>query len=157
MTIAQELMITVRPRPELSKNRIKALHHQTAARYTRQAREDAHMLALEAIQERKPPGWTLPLHRASIVVSQYYANRPLDFDGLAMKAAPSIDGLVDAGVIVDDSPNCISAYYLEHFKVEKRVENRIEITVLRGGKPPGLVLNSSVLNSSRKKGTPKWE
>ena len=126
----QELTITVRPRPELSKNRIKALHYLTAATYTRAAREDAHMLALEAIQQRKPPDWTLPLSRAVLVVSQYYANRPLDFDGLAMKAAPSIDGLVDAGVIEDDSPKCIAAYFLEHHKVPKRVENRIEISVL---------------------------
>ena len=125
----QELTITVRPVPELSKNRMKALHHQRAARYTREAREDAHMLALKAIQERLPRGWKLPLSKAVLVVTQYYANRPLDYDGLAMKAAPSIDGLVDAGVIVDDAPKCVVGYYLEHCKVAKRAENRIEISV----------------------------
>jgi hypothetical protein len=113
----------------LSKNRIKALHFQRAAKFTRQAREDAHFLALEAIQERLPEGWGLPLAKAEIFVTQYYANRPLDFDGLAMKAAPAIDGIVDAGVIDDDSPSCVVTYNLRHVKVPKRAENRIEITV----------------------------
>ena len=58
------------------------------------------MLALEAIQERLPAEWTIPLPAAEIIVSQYYANTPLDYDGLAMKAAPSIDGIVDAGIVI---------------------------------------------------------
>ena len=100
----EELKIVITPRPELSKNRMGRLHWRSAAKYIKAARDDAHMLALEAIQEHLPAEWTIPLPQAEILVSQYYANRPLDYDGLAMKAAPSIDGLVDAGVLVDDSP-----------------------------------------------------
>ena len=125
----EELKIVITPRPELSKNRMGRLHWRSAAKYIKAARDDAHMLALEAIQEHLPAEWTIPLPQAEILVSQYYANRPLDYDGLAMKAAPSIDGLVDAGVLVDDSPMCLVEYRLSHHKVPKRVENRIEISV----------------------------
>ena len=127
----EELKIEIRPRKELSKNGIKSLHWQRAARYTRKSREDAHILTLEAVQERLPEGWELPLEQVEIFITQFYANRPLDFDGLAMKAAASIDGIVDAGVMPDDSPQCVVAYNLKHVKVPKQAENRIEIAVRR--------------------------
>jgi len=124
-----ELTIVIKPRPELSKNRMGRLHWSSAAKYIKAARQDAYMLALEAIQERLPAEWTIPLPAAEIIVSQYYANTPLDYDGLAMKAAPSIDGIVDAGIIADDSPKCIKNYALQHFKVSRRDENQIVICV----------------------------
>ena len=129
MPLIMEVVIAVTPNPDLSKNAVKASHWRNTAKHTRESREIAKWLAFEQTSEWPANAWKLPLEQAEVMVCQYYANTPLDYDGLAMKAAPAIDGIVDAGLIADDSPKCIKKYELRHEKVAHRHENRIEITV----------------------------
>ncbi len=114
-----------------SKNRALASHWRTNAAATREAKEQAMVLAEYALR-RLPAAWKgfrLPLEKCEVTITQHHSNTPLDYDGLAMRAAASIDGIVSSGMIADDSPKCIVAYNLCHKKVPKRSENCIEIKI----------------------------
>lgn len=78
-------------------NRVATLHRQAWATHTREVRGMWHLLALEA----KVP----PLDRARVVVTPLHANNrsPQDVAACAPEAKAAIDGLVDAGVLADDT------------------------------------------------------
>ena len=59
-------------------------------------------------QAAKPPGW-VALGRARLVVTFVVATRARrDLDNLVSSTKPLTDGLVDAGLLVDDSTNVLT-------------------------------------------------
>lgn len=52
-----------------------------------------------------------PLQRAQAILTRHSAREP-DFDGLVHSFKSIVDGLKDAGVIVDDRPSNFKAEYL---------------------------------------------
>ena len=82
----------------LTINRVMALHRQQWATHTRISRHAWKILALEA----KVPA----LGGVTITVTPLHKDRrsPQDVGACAAACKPAIDGLVDAGVMPDDSP-----------------------------------------------------
>ena len=117
--------------PALSKNKIRALNWRTTSTLSKEQRKDAYMLSLEAMSNLKGP-WLTP-ERAEVTITQYHAGAPLDYEGLACVAAPSVDGMVDAGVLMDDDPKHVVEYNLRHVKVKKMSENKVTIGVTPAG------------------------
>ena len=121
----KEVVITVKPQSKwLSKNGLKKYHSRTTQKKTKEDRQTAYLQATFL----KPLHWGTP-EGVEVDITQYYANTPLDFDGLACAVAPSIDGIIDAGIITDDSPTYIWSYVMSHEKVDHRHENRVEIRI----------------------------
>ena len=118
------LTIEVMPDNRLSKNGLRKSNWRTSQTLMKEAREVAYWLGRAEL----PDGCETP-EQATVQVVQYYARRPLDFDGLACIVAPTIDGLVDCGVLEDDDPGHITGYSLGHVKVATMAENRVAITV----------------------------
>jgi len=118
------LTIEIVPDNRLSKNGLRKSTWRVSQALMKQAREDAYMLGLAEMED----DWQTP-EKATVRVVQYYARRPLDFDGLACIVAPTIDGLVDCGVLEDDDPGHITGYTLGHVKVKTMAEGRVAITV----------------------------
>ena len=84
------------PPSELFPNALRRIHWSKRAKAEKDAREEAYMLAHSA-EERKP------FKKASIAYYFYIPdNRKRDIEALIGAAKPYVDGLVDAGVIVDD-------------------------------------------------------
>lgn len=82
----------------LTVNAVARLHRQQWATHTRQVRETWAWLAVQARVPR--------LDRARIVATPLHANRrsPQDVAAAAPHVKAAVDGLVDAGVLDDDSP-----------------------------------------------------
>jgi hypothetical protein len=120
----ESVTIEVMPDKRLSKNRLRSTHWATLSKLSRKAREDAFILSLAS----KPDGWTTP-DQATVEVTQYHARKPLDFEGLACQAAAYLDGMVDAGILLDDSPGVIVNYKMQHQKVSTVAESRVTIRV----------------------------
>lgn len=121
---SRSVTIEVMPDARLSKNRLRSTHWQTLSKLSKKAREDAFILALV----EKPDDWETPA-RATVEITQYHARIPLDYEGLACQAAAYLDGMVDAGILLDDSPNVVTRYEMSHQKVKTVAESRITITV----------------------------
>ena len=119
------VVIEVTPDGRLSKNGLRKSNWRTSQALIKKAREDAFILGLA----EKPADWTTP-NEARLYITQKYARRPLDFDGLACIAAPYVDGLVDAGILADDDPSHITGYHLMHRKVKTMAECCIRIAVV---------------------------
>ena len=75
-------------------------------------------------------GWEIA-NTVNIKVTQYYSNKPFDYDGLACVVSPFIDGLSDAGVMRDDNPKVVKNYSMESVKVKTRPESKTIIEVER--------------------------
>ena len=118
------ITVTIRPDGRLSKNGLRRANWRQSQQLIAQARVDGFVLG----QIEMDSSWKTP-EQASVHIIQYYARRPFDFDGLACACAPTMDGLVDCGVLVDDDPSHIVRYTLSHQKVHTMPENRVEITV----------------------------
>ena len=117
--------MTVHPQSKwLSKNGLKRYHQRTTGRKTKEDRDKAKELGILL----KPLHWGTP-EGVEVDITQFYSNVPLDFDGLACAIAPSIDGIIDAGIIPDDSPAYIWSYVMSHEKVDHRTDNRVEIRI----------------------------
>jgi len=127
----ETLEIEVHPNSKLSKNSLHRIRTAGQARevdkITREERQDGMMLGMEAMQLHG--NW--PSNPAvQIEVTQHYSNIPFDPDGLACVVAPYIDGLVDAGVMEDDSPKIVMAYVLRVQKVKRKIENKTIIKII---------------------------
>ena len=118
------VMIEVMPDSRLSKNRLRSTHWATLSKLSKKAREDAFILSLV----EKPDDWETPA-KATVEITQYHSRSPLDYEGLACQAAPYLDGMVDAGILLDDSPTVVVRYVMSHRKVATMAENRVKITV----------------------------
>ena len=120
----QSVTIEVMPDARLSKNRLRSTHWQTLSKLSKKAREDAFILSLV----ERPDDWETPA-RATVEIPQYHARSPLDYEGLACQAAAYLDGMVDAGILLDDSPDVVVRYEMSHQKVQTIAEGRVTITV----------------------------
>jgi len=114
----EPLTIEVIPDNRLSKNGLRKSNWRVSQKLSAEAREVAFILGLAEM----PSDWETP-DTAAVSITQYYARRPLDYD------APSIDGLVDCGILADDDPKHIVSYTINHHKVRTMAENRVTITV----------------------------
>ena len=123
--MGESLTIEVTPDSGLTKNGLRKSNWRTSRALRKKAREDAFILGYA----EKPSDWETP-STANVEIVQYYARRPMDYDGLACAVAPSIDGLVDCGILADDDPKHILSYSLSHEKFATMAENRVSITVI---------------------------
>ena len=119
------MSISFKHESRLTKNGMKTTHGRTIARLTKDQRSKAHR---QARQRAKKRNWVMP-ELAQITITHYYARRPMDYDGLACASAPAIDGLIDSGIIKDDSPKYITDYRLRHEKVATVKEVRVEVCI----------------------------
>lgn len=93
------------PHPKLNPNRSRGLHWAAKSKLARSYRDACGLLALEA-QRGSKRRWT----RATISVAAYYETpRRRDADNLIASLKPAFDGLVDAGLLADDSGVTIGA------------------------------------------------
>lgn len=58
---------------------------------------------MTAMAEPRP---AKPLERCALIITRHSSSEP-DFDNAVASAKPLVDGLKDAGVIVDDKSSCI--------------------------------------------------
>ena len=120
----ESLTIEVMPDSRLSKNGLRKSNWRVSQKLSAEAREVAFILGLAEM----PSNWETP-DKATVSITQFHARRPMDYDGLACAVAPSIDGLVDCGILTDDDPRHIVSYTINHEKVRTMAENRVAITV----------------------------
>ena len=120
----ESLTIEVMPDSRLSKNGLRKSNWRVSQKLSAEAREVAFILGLAEM----PSNWETP-DKATVSITQFHARRPMDYDGLACAVAPSIDGLVDCGILTDDDPQHIVSYTINHEKVKTMAENRVAITV----------------------------
>ena len=108
------------PARKLSPN--ARVHWAEKAKLTRAARKVAHLAALEVLNLRRPPGWL----KARLEVKAFFKTRNFpDPDNLTASMKSSIDGIADAGIILDDK-----ALWPERPTFEKDASNpRIELTI----------------------------
>ena len=108
------------PARKLSPN--ARVHWAEKAKLTRAARKAAYFAALEALNLRKPPGWS----KARLDVKAFFKTRNFpDPDNLTASMKSSIDGIADAGIILDDK-----SLWPERPVFEKDASNpRVELTI----------------------------
>ena len=119
--------ISVKTESRLTKNGMKRTPSRTLQGLTKKHRAMALKLA---IHRKKEIGLKKPIENPHLIIRSYWSNIPMDYDGLACAIAPTIDGIVDAGVMVDDSPRIVRGYHMEFEKVAKRNEVRVEVSVI---------------------------
>lgn len=108
------------PSPKLSPN--ARTHWAEKAKLTKASRRAAHFAALEALNLRRPLGWL----KARLEVKAFFKTLnfpdPTNFP-LSLKAA--IDGIADAGIILDDK-----SLWPERPVFERDASNpRVELTI----------------------------
>jgi crossover junction endodeoxyribonuclease RusA len=113
------------PPAELMPNRLRRLHWAVRARVEKQARIDAMMLAYAALYKAD---WQMAT-KAEIAYMFYVKDRRRrDIEGMIGACKAWVDGLVDAGVIEDDSWQHLS---LGRAEVVKDGQVRTEIVIRR--------------------------
>jgi len=123
----ETVTITVQTNYKLTKNGMKNTSSWTIKKLTREHREIAKRLSFRA---KKKHDIKKPLSNPELFIQAYYGRNPMDYDGLACAVAPAVDGLVDAGILEDDSPKVIEGYHLlKPIKVSKMSEQRVEVSV----------------------------
>ena len=83
-----------------SPNELRRAHWSLRADQAEQWRTAAKLLALDKINRE---GWTMPEHAAIELVAVCATDLRRDPDNFVAACKPIIDGLVDAGVLPDDS------------------------------------------------------
>jgi hypothetical protein len=121
------ITVEIRPDGRLSKNGLRRASWKQSSDLIAKARADAYVLGMVEMNEMDE-SWETP-DQVSVSIVQYYARNPFDYDGLACVCGPTIDGLVDCGILADDDPAHIVRYELSHYKVKTMAENRVTITV----------------------------
>ena len=124
--LTEGITVSVKTDGRLTKNGMKRTHPRTIKNITKRFKAMAVEDAKKALE--KHPDWET-LKESSINIVSYYSYVPREFYGLACSVAPTIDGMVDAGVLEDDSPHCVKEYLMDHIKVDTMAERRVEITV----------------------------
>ena len=130
MNIPSPIKVTFEPDSRLSKNGLKRGYYRGLSSLTATQREAARLLAASEIAKR--PGY-VTAERVRIEIVQFWCGKPFDYEGLACVSAPTIDGIVEAGVMVDDSPQHIIGYSMAFKRVAHRNEARVEVTVIPTG------------------------
>ena len=126
LNVVDGISITVKTDSRLTKNGLKKTHFRTIASLTKKHRAVAYELASKA---KFHAGLRQPYKQAYIRIRSYWCGKPMDYDGLACAVAPTIDGMVDAGIIEDDNPSIVKGYFMEYEQVKKRVEVRVEVSI----------------------------
>ena len=103
-----------------SNNVIMRMHHRER---TKQHQRIAWAI-LAAVGSRRPM-----YERCRVIVTRY-APRQLDFDNMGGGLKFLMDGMVKAGLIVDDSPKCVESLELKQVKCAgKNARTEVEIIV----------------------------
>jgi crossover junction endodeoxyribonuclease RusA len=112
----------------LSTNAERKLHHMPRSEATKQWRSDAYFEAKAAHLPK--------LERVSIIVSPFQHRSVLqDAGNCAPVAKAVIDGLVDAGVLVDDDPeHVVSITFLAPKRVEGTGTDWVTIELIEAAK-----------------------
>ena len=102
------------------------MHWTKRSQWNREFKRQVWGLVME---QRKKFG-KIPYTKANVTIT-YYTCRPMDIDNFYSSAKPLVDGLTQAGVIVDDNQDCIN-FKVEHQKVFTLKEQKtiIKITPL---------------------------
>ena len=130
MNISAPITVTFEPDRRLSKNGLKRGYYKGLSSLTATQREGARLLASSEIAKR--PGY-VTAERVTVSIVQFWCGKPFDYEGLACVSAPTIDGMVEAGVVVDDSPQHVVGYSLAFERVAHRNEARVEVTMAPTG------------------------
>jgi hypothetical protein len=112
----------------LTPNTRRKLHWAEQARITKSQRELARLVA-HAVKLAGPTGFgrTADLPRdIHLTLVRGKGQRLLDLDALGAACKPYLDGIVDAGLLVDDSPKWCTPHYAQERGV--RAELRVRIT-----------------------------
>ena len=98
-------------------------HFRTVRSINRQRREIAKMLTLDRMQETGIKS----LKPRVLVSYHFYNTREIDLDNLIIGMKPTLDGIVDSGLIEDDKPSNVK---LEaEFTICKKGERKTIITI----------------------------
>lgn len=126
----QEMLVTIPGRPPTPNESNRAIARQKAWRERREWRETAAGWAQKGRQEwerRHGMDWR-PLRRADVRVTFVVPdNRRRDIDNLIGTVKPLLDGIVDAGLIVDDSIGVIASIAFFTVRMPGTVETVFEI------------------------------
>lgn len=114
-----KLKFTIQELP-LTINRMGNMHWAKRAKYVK----DWHMKVRLAIGQNVPK---LPLQKAKLTLTRHSDREP-DFDNLAHSFKCVIDGLTNAGIILDDKPSIIGSPTFR-WKKAKRNEGFISVEV----------------------------
>lgn len=113
------------PPMSLRKNKGNKSHWWYRSQDTKQMREDAYMLILEALAGERPH-----YDQFSISIVQHWCGKPLDAEALSAGTGPMVDAFMDADIIEDDSPNgYLVDYSLNWKRVPKMTDRKIIMTV----------------------------
>ena len=75
--------------------------------------------------QRRPPE---PLKKAKLILTRYAFGRKPDHDNLRASFKHVVDGLVEAGVLIDDSPDVIGEPIVRHESIGRK-QGKIRIQV----------------------------
>ncbi len=89
------------PPPEIRGN--SRAHFRTVRSINRQRREIAKLLTLDRMQETGIKS----LKPRVLVSYHFYNTREIDLDNLIIGMKPTLDGIVDSGLIEDDKPSSV--------------------------------------------------
>ena len=98
-------------------------HFRTVRSINRQRRETAKFLTLSEMQEAK----IMSLKPRVLVSYHFYNTREIDLDNLIIGMKPTLDGIVDSGVIEDDKPSNVKL--AAEFSLCKKDEKKTIITI----------------------------
>ena len=98
-------------------------HFRTVRSINRQRRETAKFLTLSEMQEAK----ITSLKPRVLVSYHFYNTREIDLDNLIIGMKPTLDGIVDSGVIEDDKPSNVKL--AAEFSLCKKGEKKTIITI----------------------------
>jgi Holliday junction resolvase RusA-like endonuclease len=123
----EEIALTIPlPPPELGGN--KRGHSKHKSKYVKKYRSEVKLLSKKAIMTLdKQIVKKLPF-KVAVIDSRFYhsTNRRRDRDNLIHSLKSAFDGLVDAGIIEDDS----NAFHLPPHKLIDKKTPRVELTVM---------------------------
>lgn len=126
VTVSGSKVVLSFPEPTTSLNRTHGSHWSVIVRERRKWRAYAKDAALLAISQGWAPQSPGKADRRLSVFLVRYGARILDVDNLAASGKATIDGLVRAGFLPDDSPAHCAIRYAQHIGVPRRTVVTIE-------------------------------
>ena len=110
------------PPSELFPNRLRSLHWSVRSRVEAEARYEGKVVGLQA----KPGNWVAPQHAVISYEFHWKDKRKRDPESLVAAAKPFIDGLVDAGILIDDDFYHLSIGSVEYKPGENETIIKVE-------------------------------
>lgn len=114
----------------ISKNGLRKNNWRVTSPIIRERQDTATLLARDFINRILDEFglWNQP-EMVEINVTQFYCNKPYDYEGLACVVAPTIDGLFHGGLFADDNPEIVQSLTMQSYKVPKVKQERISVRV----------------------------